>query len=355
MPRHPPHFDEDRPRGFAGGGGVSRFFERLFENPQNPLGWTLKVCTVWGITVRLHLITVIYLIGMLVWSIPASHMGFMFKAPALAALFGLVLLHEFGHCFACRLVGGEADRIVMLPWGGLALCRPPQEWKAHLVTTIGGPAVNLILLPVTVAALFTLGMGDTVLFNPLRPAETIGLIHASGGAGLVFKVALWWVHAINFYLFAFNMLLVMYPFDAGRIIHALVWSRTNERRASEIATSIGLVGGVLLAAVALFVESVMLVMIALFGIASCWLERRRLRGEMDIAAEGVGVSGWSPAPDTFEDTGPSKAELKAAEEALRDQEELDRLLAKIADTGMDSLSRAERKTLDRISKKKRGE
>ncbi len=356
MPRKPPQFDEDKPRGFAGGGGAARFFERIFENPQNPLGWTLKMFSVWGITVRLHLITVIYLVGLLVWSIPASHMGFLFKAPALLALFGLVLLHEFGHCFACRMVGGEADRIVMLPWGGLALTQPPPHWKAHLITTIGGPAVNLLIVPVTVAALFTFGMGDVVLFNPLRPSDTLAQIHASAGAGLVAKVALWWIHAINLYLLGFNLLLVMYPFDGGRICQALLWSKMGERRAAEIATSVGLAGGVVLAGIALFTESVLLLMIALFGIGSCWLERRRLRGEIDIAAEGVGVAGgWNTSSALEEESGPSRAEVKAAEEAEREQEELDSLLEKIAANGIASLSRGERKTLDRISKKKRGE
>lgn len=328
--------------------------ERLFENPQNPLGWSLKIATIWGIAVRVHLITVVFLIGTLLWSIPASHGGFLFLAPTLLVLFVLVLMHEFGHCFAARMVGGEADRIVMLPWGGLALTRPPHDWKSHLWTTIGGPAVNLAIIPLTVAALFALGMGDTVVFNPLRPAATLASIHASSDALLIAKVLLWWTHAINIMLFGFNMLLVMYPFDAGRICQSLLWSRIGERRASAIATNVGLVGGVLLAGVGLFTDSVMLLMVALFGIGACWVERKRLRGEFEIAAEGVGVAGWHAPPEADDDR-PSRAEERAAREAEQEQEELDRLLAKIAATGIDSLSRGERKTLDKISKKKRGE
>src|SRR6185437_3559566 len=36
------------------------------------------------------------------------------------ALFGIVVLHEFGHALACRLVGGLADTIVLWPLGGIA-------------------------------------------------------------------------------------------------------------------------------------------------------------------------------------------------------------------------------------------
>jgi Zn-dependent protease len=36
------------------------------------------------------------------------------------ALFGIVLMHEFGHAFACRHTGGQADTIVLWPLGGVA-------------------------------------------------------------------------------------------------------------------------------------------------------------------------------------------------------------------------------------------
>ncbi len=66
----------------------------------------------------------------------------------MAVVFGIVLLHEFGHCFACRAVGGQANHIVLWPLGGLAFCAPPMERFAHLVTTAGGPLVNVILIPI---------------------------------------------------------------------------------------------------------------------------------------------------------------------------------------------------------------
>ena len=41
------------------------------------------------------------------------------------SLFAIVLLHEFGHALACRSVGGQADRIMLWPLGGIAFVRPP--------------------------------------------------------------------------------------------------------------------------------------------------------------------------------------------------------------------------------------
>src|SRR5262249_35020785 len=41
------------------------------------------------------------------------------------SLFVIVLLHEFGHALACRSVGGEAERIILWPLGGVAYVLPP--------------------------------------------------------------------------------------------------------------------------------------------------------------------------------------------------------------------------------------
>src|SRR4029078_2419423 len=49
------------------------------------------------------------------------------RIQSMSMLFLIVLLHEFGHCFAARWVGGEADEIVMHPLGGLALA-VPADW-----------------------------------------------------------------------------------------------------------------------------------------------------------------------------------------------------------------------------------
>ena len=64
------------------------------------------------------------------------------------ALFGLVLLHEFGHALACRQVGGQADRILLWPLGGVAFVNPPQRPGAMLWSIAAGPLVNVVLVPV---------------------------------------------------------------------------------------------------------------------------------------------------------------------------------------------------------------
>ncbi len=66
-------------------------------------------------------------------------------AMILGLLFLTVLLHELGHCFAARQVGGEASEVLLWPLGGLAACDVPHQPRAHFLTAAAGPAVNLLI------------------------------------------------------------------------------------------------------------------------------------------------------------------------------------------------------------------
>ena len=63
------------------------------------------------------------------------------------ALFLIVLLHEFGHTFACRQTGGQANQIVLWPLGGVAYVNPPQRPGPTLWSIAAGPLVNIALVP----------------------------------------------------------------------------------------------------------------------------------------------------------------------------------------------------------------
>src|SRR2546421_12828610 len=114
----------------------------------SPLWWLLTgsapLGTWFGIRVRAHSSLVIFIaIGLFV-GLPGTT-GFKDNVASMAVLFALVLLHEFGHCFAARWVGGEADEILMHPLGGLALAQPPRRPLPTFLTIAGGPAVNLAI------------------------------------------------------------------------------------------------------------------------------------------------------------------------------------------------------------------
>src|SRR2546423_14085770 len=114
----------------------------------NPFMWLLTgsvpLFTVFGIHVRAHASLIITIVLVLVFGLGP---GFTWqdRVQSMGILFCIVLLHEFGHCFAARWVGGQADEIIMHPLGGLALTRPPHRPLPMFLTVAGGPAVNVII------------------------------------------------------------------------------------------------------------------------------------------------------------------------------------------------------------------
>lgn len=136
-------------------------------------------------------------------------------------LFGIVLLHEFGHALACRSVGGKAELIVLWPFGGVAYVTPPQRPGALLWSIAAGPLVNLVLLPLSFVLLL-LGDHFGFLSGDLRQ--------------LVFMVGV-----INLVLLIFNVLPI-YPLDGGQILRAVLWFIFGRGPSLMIASVIGFVG-----------------------------------------------------------------------------------------------------------------
>ena len=148
------------------------------------------------------------------------------------SLFGIVLLHEFGHALACRQTGGTADQIVLWPLGGIAFVNPPRRAGAMLWSIAAGPLVNVVLLPVLYVAL--------------------ALVRPGAGPSDLYLLV-WHIWLINIALLIFNLLPV-YPLDGGQILRALLWFPLGEIRSLQIASVVGLVGAVLLAALALLLQ-----------------------------------------------------------------------------------------------------
>jgi Zn-dependent protease len=161
------------------------------------------------------------------------------------ALFGIVLLHEFGHALACRQTGGTADQIVLWPLGGIAFVNPPRRPGAMLWSIAAGPLVNVILFPVLSLVLWLARPGP----DAIEAADLYLLI--------------WHVWQINLGLLIFNMLPV-YPLDGGQILRALLWFPFGEIRSLQIASVVGLIGGACLALFALWAWSFWIGLIAFF-------------------------------------------------------------------------------------------
>ena len=167
------------------------------------------------------------------------------------ALFALVTMHEFGHSLACRQVGGQADRIVLWPLGGVAFVRPPHRPGATLWSIAAGPLVNVVLLPILAFALYTLqgsGWADAAP-NAFRLLYTVSLI--------------------NTLLLVFNLMPV-YPLDGGQILQSLLWFWLGYGRSLMVATIVGCLGVAALVLLALQKESIWIGIMAAFIGSQCW-------------------------------------------------------------------------------------
>jgi stage IV sporulation protein FB len=87
---------------------------------RDPFSWSFAVGRLFGITVRIHVLFPLVCLGLILRTTGKDFWpGTWIDATVLMGLlFLVVLLHEFGHCFAARNVGGEASEVLLWPLGG---------------------------------------------------------------------------------------------------------------------------------------------------------------------------------------------------------------------------------------------
>lgn len=178
-------------------------------------------------------------------------------------LFGIVLMHEFGHALACRQVGGRADMIVLWPLGGVAYVDPPPRPGALLWSIAAGPLVNVVFVPVLA------GLGALARTGGGASSDVVAFLHMIG--------------IINLGLLIFN-LLPIYPLDGGQILRALLWFVCGRVRSLLVASALGLAGAACLLMVAVWSQSVWLGILTAFIALGCWQGFRQARGLARVLA-----------------------------------------------------------------------
>jgi len=177
------------------------------------------------------------------------------------ALFAIVTLHEFGHAFACRQVGGQANRIVLWPLGGVAYVDPPQRPGATLWSIAAGPLVNVVLLPILFVAV--------ILTRSVETSLDLRLL----------LLAIW---TINKWLLIFNILPV-YPLDGGQILRSLLWFAMGRARSLMAAAVIGIFGAIGFIGLAIYEQNAWLGLITFFVLMNCWSGVQQARALLQMA------------------------------------------------------------------------
>ena len=139
-------------------------------------------------------------------------------------LFLSVLGHELSHALMGRAEGIEIEEIVLHPFGGLARLRnEPESPRAEFRIAVAGPAASFLFAAISFVLMLPAMMGGYPIV-----------------AGVLLLLC-----AGNLLLAVFN-LFPGYPLDGGRVLRAILWSRTGDIRE---ATRLAGICGMLIAAI----------------------------------------------------------------------------------------------------------
>jgi Zn-dependent protease len=324
----------------------------------NPLLWifsgSVPLFTAFGIRVRMHASLLLLIVLTLATAGMRGGIGIANAMTFGVVLFGIILLHEFGHCFAARSVGGEAHDILMWPLGGLAFADAPSRPWPQFVVAAGGPLVNVAICALTSGAIWIINVHDPRFhWNPLSP----------GGVGTV-SFYLRWIFSVSMGLLIFN-LLPIFPMDGGRILQAILWAKLRYYRATLVTCVVGMIGSVLMAMYGIAVFSSGFGLILIFIGASCFMYCYQLRAQLKAAGpwefddDGIDYSAatWqpeSPARKHKKLSRRAKRRLrKQAEREENEQSRIDMILAKVSAKGMQSLTWGERRALRKATERQR--
>lgn len=376
---------------------------------RDPMSWALPIFRLFGIQVRVHLLFFVVTLGLFLRqiSLPGDVIwwGDVFLL-TVALLFGIILLHEFGHCFGGRAVGGEAEEILIWPLGGLAYVEVPHDWKAHSYMIAAGPFVNVIICFLT--AVIIGGAGFVPTFNPvanpyiseMRKVKDDRIYTSQYGLRMYLPesaesapgyektivgkpndlndvavkssyeraLAPGWIVWLNrtfwmsWVLLLFN-LIPAYPLDGGQLLQGLIWWRRDFRTGVTAAAYVGIVCSILMFVVTIATNESLLIGLSVMMILACVLKLRSL--DMEEGAFGDFSSGYSSLDQDEEAPKPKpkkqgfvKRWLKArtakrlrqeAAQRLQDDERMDQMLDKIARSGKLSLTDEERRFMERVS------
>lgn len=200
-------------------------------------------------------------------------------------VFGIVLLHEFGHIFAGQHFGQKAHSVTLSLLGGIANMQIPNNPKQEIIVALAGPLVNVVFAP------FLWVLANKYPYFHLLNYLNLGML-------------------------AFN-LIPSFPMDGGRVLRALLSRWLGDRKKATL--------------IAVRVSQILCVGFAIFGIVNFQLNLVFIGIFMAFAAqieleavrkERAGSSIFPPNP---------RLERNTSSEVNESREILERVQRKIMD------------------------
>ncbi len=186
--------------------------------------WSWNVGRYFGIPVAIHatFLIIIAWVMLLHWIDGDTLRDMLIGVGFVLAIFVCVLLHEFGHSLMARKFGIETKDITLLPIGGLSrIEKIPEKPFQEFLVTAAGPAVNVVIA----IGLF-LWLWFTSSVEPLKE------LSVTTGPFLE-RLML-----VNIFLVLFNIL-PAFPMDGGRLVRALLATKLEYTKATQVAATLG--------------------------------------------------------------------------------------------------------------------
>ena len=266
-----------------------------------------------------------------------------------------VFLHEFAHVLVARRTGGVADEVHLTPVGGMAMARPGSGAFGMGITAAAGPLLNFAIC----LCVFPGWYARETLWGSLNPF-VLPINHLNSteiwrDLGLILFIVNWMALLIN--------LLPVMPLDGGQILRSVLSTRIHPELVHRTALQVGLFVAVLLLIVGAAVDMSQVVLIGTFVlmINVVQLLQEELGESMDDSGFGYDFSSAYESLDSTNPTATRQAKLgilqrwRESRRLRREQQErirrieaeqqLDVLLAKVYETGLQSLSDDEQKRL----------
>jgi stage IV sporulation protein FB len=246
--------------------------------PARRRSYSINLFQFQGVKIQMHItFPLVLLWAVIQYGLLSEHgwVGGIYGVYAIVVLFILVLFHELGHSLAAMHYGVRVRRIVLFPFGGVAMMhRLPRSPRAEFVVAAAGPAVNLLVF-VIMTLTGRLGGYD---LDPEQFSEMLMGLQRWTPAALFY-----YIYVSNIIIGGFNMIPAV-PLDGGRILRSVLSRVMRPRTADAIVLGFGLVVSVLIGAAGILAGDLILLIMAVVILSGVGMEFRaawmtaRLRG-----------------------------------------------------------------------------
>ena len=204
--------------------------------------YSVKIGSVWGIPVELHITFILLMVAVFALSYPE-----LYYFVLVMFLFAFVVVHELSHSIVAKHYGIKVRKIVLYPIGGVSEIeeipeKPRIEWRM----AISGPLTSFIIGAVL------------LLMYVIRTGIFPNILSLTLTGDLMLDLA-----SLNLFLGAFN-LVPAFPMDGGRVFRALLAERLKFTDATKYAAFIGRFLAILMAILGVALYNLGLIIIGVF-------------------------------------------------------------------------------------------